>query len=460
MADLPLGPGEAWTCEACGRKVPGRIAQCRCGAPAPSPALALGDDDDAAVEAPAPPAGPRLLWWWAVPGLLGLGMLAGLYLARPEPAAPAAVTSPLEAVVSDTAPPADATPVTVDDEEVIPESAVTDTEAIALPPSSEPPLATASVEDLVAAALDGVVTVIAGQSRGTGFFAAPDLVVTNAHVMGQQLDARLRLDDGSEATARVDRLSRELDLAILRTSVRRPDAVLPLGSARTLRAGQEVIVIGSPLGLQSTVTRGIVSALRDASGVLLVQTDAAINPGNSGGPLLDRQGRVVGVATLKQGEAESLGFAVAADHARDLLENRRSEPAAPGLTAVRPMTMPDGASPAEVERERGTRAFEAAVKAIAARADQVDEYWTRYKTSCGATAPPAAGDREWMAIVDRAPTTTVQAPGCVTYFNDVRAMATNVRAVLRETEESARRAGVYPGVQRDTLRAHRLTWTP
>jgi hypothetical protein len=72
--------------------------------------------------------------------------------------------------------------------------------------------------------------------------------------------------------------------------------------------------------LESSVTRGIVSAIRPFEGATLVQTDAAINPGNSGGPLLDRSGRVVGIATMKVAEGESIGFAVAADHARELLQ--------------------------------------------------------------------------------------------------------------------------------------------
>jgi serine protease Do len=163
----------------------------------------------------------------------------------------------------------------------------------------------------------------AGRSRGTGFFVARDLVITNAHVVGQEATVILRMDDGTTTPARVERLSVETDLALLRApGARLSGTVLPLGSALALRAGQEVIVIGSPLGLQSTVTRGIVSALRNASGVLLIQTDAAINPGNSGGPLLDRQGRVIGIATLKQGDAESLGFAVAVDHAKALIDGR------------------------------------------------------------------------------------------------------------------------------------------
>ena len=104
------------------------------------------------------------------------------------------------------------------------------------------------------------------------------------------------------------------------------------GDARTwidrqARVGQEVIAIGSALGvLSNTVTRGIVSAVRQVGAVTLVQTDAAINPGNSGGPLLDRQGMVIGVNSMTVGQAggEGVAFAVAIDHVTQLLDSGRA----------------------------------------------------------------------------------------------------------------------------------------
>src|SRR5207237_3250742 len=93
--------------------------------------------------------------------------------------------------------------------------------------------------------------------------------------------------------------------------------------AATVRVGQEVIAIGSPLGtLQNTVTRGIVSAIRETGNATLVQTDAAINPGNSGGPLIDRNGAAIGITTMGYMQRQGLNFAVAIDHARALLEGR------------------------------------------------------------------------------------------------------------------------------------------
>jgi S1-C subfamily serine protease len=454
MPDLP-GAGAAWTCEACGRRVPGRVTACRCGATAPSPALTF-DEAAGEVHGTVPSPASKTPWWWAAPGLVGLGLLAGLYLARPAPAPESSAPTPFVAEVDQ-----DEEVVEVEDEAIVGESPATATRELSLPSIVTAPASPAgpTVEDLVAASLPAIVSVDAGQSRGTGFFVAPDLVVTNAHVIGQQIDATLRFDNGRTAPGRLERLSRELDLALLRSSVRLPDAaVLSLGAARGLRAGQEILVIGSPLGLQSTVTRGIVSALRDANGVLLVQTDAAINPGNSGGPLLDRQGRVVGIATLKQGEAESLGFAVAAEHARDLVDGRAPDREGAGLAAIGSMTAPGGAPPAEGLREHNEREFASAVQTLARRADQIDDYWNRFKTSCGGSPGVRRGDREWMGLVEAPATFTAMAPACSTWLSDLQKVTGELHLEVRDLLEAARRADILPGVVRDTLRAHRLSW--
>ena len=95
--------------------------------------------------------------------------------------------------------------------------------------------------------------------------------------------------------------------------------------------GQEVIAIGFALGLlENTVTRGIISGIRTAGPATYAQTDAAINMDNSGGPLIDRHGRVIGITTLKFGDsAESLGFAVAVNHVKPLLNSSGAEPPRP-----------------------------------------------------------------------------------------------------------------------------------
>ena len=128
--------------------------------------------------------------------------------------------------------------------------------------------------------------------------------MTNAHVVGSNSSVTIRRTDGRTAPARVEATAPEFDIAIMR--IRNPDPhqpTLTMGSGVNARAGQEIIALGTPLGLQNTVTRGIVSAVREVGGVTLVQTDAAINPGNSGGPLLDRAGSVIGIATMGIGSA-------------------------------------------------------------------------------------------------------------------------------------------------------------
>ena len=159
----------------------------------------------------------------------------------------------------------------------------------------------ASLEEVVSQAMAAVVLIETPSARGSGFFVTSDTVVTNAHVVEANGSVTLRMQDGSSQEARVLRAEPSIDLALVRVnSPRAAQAALPLGSIAGTRPGQEVIAIGSPLGmLQNTVTRGIVSGLRNAGGVMLIQTDAAINRGNSGGPLLDRSGRVIGIATLK-----------------------------------------------------------------------------------------------------------------------------------------------------------------
>ncbi len=184
----------------------------------------------------------------------------------------------------------------------------------------------------------------------------------------------VRLAGGETIQGRVERTSPDLDLAVVPKARPGSNQILQLGSAEAVRPGQEVLAIGSPLGLQNTVTRGIVSAVRTTGGVELIQTDAAINPGNSGGPLLDRDGRVIGVTTLNvlRG-AESLGFAVAIAHAVPLIEGR-SVPTGLG-TAQAPSLqtgLAGGASETDLARRTGATRFEQTMQQAAQRADQID----------------------------------------------------------------------------------------
>lgn len=161
-------------------------------------------------------------------------------------------------------------------------------------------------------ALDAVVTVQTERSLGTGFFvSSKGLLVTNAHVISGASKVTVRCRDGSIFLASVVRSMPSPDLALLKINGPVP-AILAFGDSDQVEVGSEVIAVGTPRGLEGTVTRGIVSANRIIDGIRFFQVDAAVNPGNSGGPLLDARGSVIGVTTLKENEAEGLGFGIAA----------------------------------------------------------------------------------------------------------------------------------------------------
>jgi putative serine protease PepD len=168
---------------------------------------------------------------------------------------------------------------------------------------------------------------------GSGFFVSPGLIVTNRHVVAGVHEVTVKTSEGQAVQAKVYVRARDFDLALVQLyGSPPPHAVLQLAPPGDVRVGQEVVAVGSPLGLQNTVTRGIVSAIRKEDGVTLVQSDASINPGNSGGPLVDRRGRVVGVTTqvrklvalggLGSTVGEALGFSIASDHAQALVEGK------------------------------------------------------------------------------------------------------------------------------------------
>jgi len=195
--------------------------------------------------------------------------------------------------------------------------------------SAAPVAVELSSEEIVKRVSPAVVTVRTLLGEGSGFLVSQrGLVVTNAHVISGARDIAVATSSGRQFLASVVRVDGMRDMAILK--IEADD--LPTLSLRSgaVSVGEPVLAFGAPRGLQQTVTRGIVSAIRGvgevtkdvnvAPSLRLLQTDAAINPGNSGGPLVDKYGRVMGINTFKLRGGEGIGFAIAAEEIHKILQ--------------------------------------------------------------------------------------------------------------------------------------------
>jgi putative serine protease PepD len=215
-----------------------------------------------------------------------------------------------------------------------PSSVVADTDAPA-----------GSVEAVAEAVLPSVVKIDVagpgGQGSGSGIILTSDgTIVTNNHVVaaaGESGDIAVSFNDGSTTTAEIVGTDPVTDIAVIKAEDVSGLTPATLGSSDAVEVGQEVVAVGSPFGLESTVTSGIVSALdrpvttsdgEQRNSFPAIQTDAAINPGNSGGALVNMQGKVIGINTAIRstasvdGEAGSigLGFAIPIDEAKPITE--------------------------------------------------------------------------------------------------------------------------------------------
>jgi serine protease Do len=168
-------------------------------------------------------------------------------------------------------------------------------------------------------------------SGGSGFVISRDgLVVTNYHVVEGASEVKVHLGD-RDYPAEVKGTDRATDIALLKIDAGNSLRYLELGDSEEVRVGDWVMVIGNPLNLDKTVTTGVVSAkgrsigISDVSFENFIQTDAAINFGNSGGPLVDMQGRVVGIATAINYGAENIGFAVPVNTLKQILPQLREK---------------------------------------------------------------------------------------------------------------------------------------
>ncbi|MBY0274806.1 DegQ family serine endoprotease [Candidatus Binatia bacterium] len=169
------------------------------------------------------------------------------------------------------------------------------------------------------------------RSLGSGFVVSPDgYIATNAHVVARASKVTVRLANKKEYPAKIIGVDEKTDVALIKIEPKEPLQPVTLGDSSNLEVGEWVMAIGSPFGLEQTVTVGVVSAKARVLGAGpyddFIQTDAAINPGNSGGPLVDGEGRVVGINTAissRSGGNEGVGFAIPVALAKSILDQLR-----------------------------------------------------------------------------------------------------------------------------------------
>jgi serine protease Do len=181
---------------------------------------------------------------------------------------------------------------------------------------------------------EAVIMVSTPSGLGSGFIIHPDgYAITNAHVIQgetkikctvfeqRELDFRRREIQDVEIIA----VNNQLDLALIKLKHpdNKPFPTVYVQGTEDLQAGQEVFAIGAPLGLERTLSQGVIATTqRNFEGMTYIQTTAQINPGNSGGPLFNTKGEVIGVTNMKIPFGEGLGFAIPARYVRDFIRNR------------------------------------------------------------------------------------------------------------------------------------------
>jgi S1-C subfamily serine protease len=439
--------------------VPRSVANCRCGGVLPA--------DEAAVDDSPERSSP----WLVYLALIGLVGGVGYWtIVMREPAAAITSSRPDATAIAVAEPMQSTQPVK---RELSPEQRAWDAaariaEATTEPPRkdraielSEPVVAPAgTLEEMVDAAMPAIVLVETSSGRGSAFYVAHDTLITNVHVVQQDQYVTLRRMNGTSVSARVQTRAPNFDIAVLKVSPPSPSQpFLQMSTAQNLRPGQEVVVIGSALGtLQNSVSRGIVSGLRQSGAALLIQSDAAANPGNSGGPMLDRSGRVVGILTAGYRNQQGLNFAVSIDHARDILEGRETNlgSGAPSLGKIDIAVA--GRTESDRRQQQGEQVFMQKVGAAEEAAGQLDAAWQRFRSQCFKSPMLPRHDREWFALFVPNGIPGDAAAGCVSYFQEMNGEMIKFRTFMKTTVEEARRANVLPGTIRDTLRSKRLNF--
>jgi len=168
------------------------------------------------------------------------------------------------------------------------------------------------------------------RSLGSGFIIDKDgYIVTNNHVIADADEIKVKLNSGKEYDAKIIGRDPSTDIALIKIKADSNYSVVNLGDSDALKVGEWVVAIGSPFGLEHTVTAGIVSAKGRVIGSGpyddFIQTDASINPGNSGGPLLNMKGNVVGINTAIIASGQGIGFAVPVNMAKGVIKQLKEE---------------------------------------------------------------------------------------------------------------------------------------
>jgi serine protease Do len=216
------------------------------------------------------------------------------------------------------------------------------------------------------------------QSLGSGFVWSKDgIIVTNNHVVEGASRITVNFNDGKQVPAKLIGVDPDSDLAVLRVDGK-DFATAPVGTSADLMIGETVVAVGNPFGLSGTVTTGVVSALgrsvpsqeQGRTFTDFIQTDASINPGNSGGPLLNIEGKVIGINVAIYAQAQGIGFAIPVDRARKVIQDilRFGEVHSAWIGAVTTTLTPEEAKRLGHETQRGALIVRVFADSPAARA--------------------------------------------------------------------------------------------
>ncbi len=182
--------------------------------------------------------------------------------------------------------------------------------------------ASSDFSGIIEQAIPSVVTIKTDVGQGTGFIINSEgYIVTNAHVLSNAHYATAITSTRQSKSAQLIGYDSEIDLALLKI----PGSydAISLGDSDDVKPGEKVIAIGNPLGLSFSATEGIISAVdrRGSNNLpIYIQTDVALNPGNSGGPLINKQGKVIGINNFKVGGYEGLGFALESNQVKETVD--------------------------------------------------------------------------------------------------------------------------------------------